>query len=541
MKKIILSVIIILVVFSCTEDFTDRLPTTSSVVENFYRTPEDATQALTSVYNMLLHDDWWSSFIYSEIASDNCTGGAGTGDGGGFTSIDRGMQLPGPDVNQQAWTYYYGGIYRANVYLENEGLIDWTKNEALRLQYQAEARFLRAYFHFYLTRMFGEIPALDHTITPDDIPARTPAEELYSLIMDDLIFCAENGLSANYDAMRPENWSRATKWAAEAMIARVYMYYSGYYNDPDLNGFTVEDARSYIDDVINNSRHDLVPEFASLWRVPTYSELGGDTSIDRYAGEVNPEVIWSVRYNPSGNPFRDIYLRMIGPRNTNIEPYGQGWGAIPVLPSLWNAYDTSDTRRTATILSWDDEGLVYNYVANQQAQYSGYNSKKYMLAYVNGQREATPDWQSDGFEDYIIIRFADVLLMGAELHLVTGDEGTALGYINRVRERAFGGDNSHNYESISLDDIFAERKLELACEGIQYWDVLRSCKGDFTKLVDKLTYIDDTDGGDFSNSVNLESLDVDGNNFVPKKGLFPIPENELLLMEGVIEQNPGYE
>jgi len=185
--------------------------------------------------------------------------------------------------------------------------------------------------------------------------------------------------------------------------------------------------------------------------------------------------------------------------------------------------------------------LVYNYVANQQAQYSGYNSKKYMLAYVNGQREATPDWQSDGFEDYIIIRFADVLLMGAELHLVTGDEGTALGYINRVRERAFGGDNSHNYESISLDDIFAERKLELACEGIQYWDVLRSCKGDFTKLVDKLTYIDDTDGGDFSNSVNLESLDVDGNNFVPKKGLFPIPENELLLMEGVIEQNPGYE
>jgi hypothetical protein len=540
MRKIILLTIIMILVIRCSEDFVDRLPTTSSVVENFYRTPEDATQAITSVYNTLLHDDWWCSMIYSEIASDNCTGGAGTGDGGGFTSIDRGMQLPGPSVNQEAWTYYYGGIYRANVYLENEELIDWTGNEALRLQYQAEARFLRAYFHFYLTRMFGEIPALGHTITPDDIPARTPAEELFSLIIDDLVFCAENGLSAGYSAMKPENWGRATKWAAEAMAARVYMFYSGYYNDPDLNGFTVENARSYIDDVINNSGHDLVPEFASLWRVPTYSELGSDTSIERYAGEVNPEVLWSVRYNPSGNPFRDIYLRMIGPRNTNIQPYGQGWGAIPVLPSLWNAYDTSDARRTATILSWDDEGLVYDYVANQQAQYSGYNPKKYVLAYVNGQREATPDWQSDGFEDYIVIRFADVLLMGAELHLATGDEGTALGYINRVRERAFG-DNSYNYSSISLDDIFFERKLELACEGIQYWDILRSCKGDFTKLVDILTYIDDTDGGDFSNSVNLESLDVDGNNFVAKKGLFPIPENELLLMEGVIEQNPGYE
>lgn len=534
-----LSIIMILVI-RCSEDFVDRLPTTSSIVENFYRTPEDATQALTSVYNTLLHDDYWCSMIYSEIASDNCTGGAGTGDGGGFTSIDRGMQLPGPSVNQEAWTFYYGGIYRANVYLENEALIDWTGHEALRLQYQAEARFLRAYFHFYLARMFGEIPALDHTITPEEIPGRTPAEELYSLIMDDLVFCAENGLSASYGAMRPENWGRATKWAAEAMICRVYMYYSGYYNDPDLNGFTLADARSYIDDVINNSGHDLVPEFASLWRVPTYSELGNDTSIERYAGEVNPEVVWSVRLNTSGNPFSNNFLRMIGPRTTNIQPYGQGWGAIPVLPALWEIYDTSDTRKKATILSWDDEGLVYDYVANQQAQYSGYNPKKYMLAFVNGRIEASPNWQRDGFEDFIVIRFADVLLMGAELHIATGDAGTALGYVNKVRERAFGN-NSHNYGSVSLDDIFAERKLELACEGIRYWDILRSCNGDFTKLVDILTYIDDTDGDDFSSSVNLESLDVDGSHFIDKKGLFPIPESELLLMEGAVEQNPGYE
>jgi hypothetical protein len=540
MRKIILLSIIMILVIRCSEDFVDRLPTTSSIVENFYRTPEDATQALTSVYNTLLHDDYWCSMIYSEIASDNCTGGAGTGDGGGFTSIDRGMQLPGPSVNQEAWTFYYGGIYRANVYLENEALIDWTGHEALRLQYQAEARFLRAYFHFYLARMFGEIPALDHTITPDDIPGRTPAEELYSLIMDDLVFCAENGLSANYYAMRPENWGRATKWAAEAMLCRVYMYYSGYYNDPDLNGFTLTDARSYIDDVINNSGHDLVPEFASLWRVPTYSELGNDTSIERYAGEVNPEVVWSVRLNTSGNPFSNNFLRMIGPRTTNIQPYGQGWGAIPVLPALWEIYDTSDTRKKATILSWDDEGLVYDYVANQQAQYSGYNPKKYMLAFVNGRIEASPNWQRDGFEDFIVIRFADVLLMGAELHIATGDAGTALGYVNKVRERAFGN-NSHNYGSVSLDDIFAERKLELACEGIRYWDILRSCNGDFTKLVDILTYIDDTDGDDFSSSVNLESLDVDGSHFIDKKGLFPIPESELLLMEGAVEQNPGYD
>lgn len=549
MKKIFLLIIITLLVFGCKKDFLDRIPNTSTVIENFYNTPDDATEALTAVYNMLLRDDWWASYIFSEIRSDNCAGGAGTGDGGGFQRVDRCLTWPEANAHQEIWETYFGAIYRANVYLENEELIDWTGEEALRIQYQAEAKFLRAHFHFYLARMFGEIPALDHTLTPDEIPSRTPAEELYSFMIDDLVFCAENGLKATYPAMT-KNWGHATSWAAKAMIGRIYLYYSGYYNDPDLNGFTAEDARDYIDDVINNSGHDLVDQFASLWRVSTYSELGGDTSIDAYAGETNPEVVWSVRcyITSAGNQQYGgaWFQRMIGPRGTNIDPYGQGWGAIPVLPSLWNTYDITDTRRTATILSWDDEGITYDWVGQQQAQYTGYSCKKYEHASVGNVVEIISlggtDWQWDGLEDFMIIRFADVLLMGAELYVITngGSDGTALNYFNRVRERAFG-DNTHNYSaSLTVDDILDERRLELACEGLRYWDILRSCNGDFSKLVDILTYIDDNDGGDFSNSADTESLDVDGNNFVDKKGLFQIPQNELDLMDGIIDQNPGF-
>ena len=87
------------------------------------------------------------------------------------------------------------------LYLENEGLIDWKGNEDLQIQYQAEARFLRAYFHFYLTRMFGEIPALDHTTRPTKFRARTPAEDAFSIMINDLLFCAEHGLSAPYGAL----------------------------------------------------------------------------------------------------------------------------------------------------------------------------------------------------------------------------------------------------------------------------------------------------------------------------------------------------
>jgi hypothetical protein len=376
MKKIIALFIIILTVCSCQKDFLDRYPTTSLVVENFYKTTDDATQALTSVYNILRRDDYWSSNIVSEIASDECAGGGGTGDGGGYQRCDRGLSAPYSLTNQTIWNTYYGGIFRANTYLENEGRIDWTGHESLEKQYMAEARFLRAYMHFYLARLFGEVPYLDHTLAPDELPGRTPYKELYSDIMDDLKYCADNGISARYPGYA-NTWGRATKWAAEALMVRVYLFYSGYYGDEDLNGYGPTQAQVTIDDVIDNSGSSLVDQYASLWKVPTLSELGGDTSLTQYATEINPEVIWSVRM-ASGFNYNTI-SRMIGPRLTNQDPYGQGWGAIPVLPSLWNLYDSTDTRRTATILDYTREGVNYDYVTQGQAQYTGYQSKKYEL------------------------------------------------------------------------------------------------------------------------------------------------------------------
>jgi starch-binding outer membrane protein, SusD/RagB family len=539
MKKITTIIILVFMLVGCGEDFLNRYPTQYQVIESFYKTPADGEQALTAVYNMLLYDDYWSSYIMSEIMSDNCAGGAGSADAGNhFQLWDRAIQWPEATANQEIWQYYYGGIYRANTYLEYEEFIDWSGNEKLRLQYKAEARFLRAHYHFYLARMFGEIPALDHTLKPDEIPPRTPAEDLYYMILSDLKFCAENGLSAPYGSMNPENNGRVTKWAAEAMIARIYLFYSGYYNDPELKEFTAADAQVYIDDVIDHSGHDLVTEFASLWRVPAISELGGDTSLSQYAGEANAEVLWAVRFETSGNQFQWLQ-RMIGPRNTNIDPYGQGWGAMPVRPDFWNSFESGDKRKTASILSWDDEGLVYDYTTQTQAQYTGYNVKKYDIVSINGRPEAQPNWQIDCFEDYVLIRYADVLLMGAELHLINGDNGTAVSFVNKIRERAFG-DIAHNYSSVTLDDIIKERRFELAFEGLRYWDILRMCKGDFSKLVPILTYVDPNDDGEMSQTADPFSLDVDGNNFMSKKGLCQIPDNEINLMNGVIEQNPGY-
>ena len=550
MKKVIYIITLVLLFIGCKKEFVEVYPTTSTVLETFYKTPENATQSVTSIYSMLLLDDWWSSMIISEIASDDCAGGSGTTDGGGYQRWDRGLQQPTSDGNiQTLWQTYWGGIYRANVYLAYEGKINWAGKDSLRMQYQAEARFLRAYYHFYLSRLFGEIPFVDHMLLPTEFPPRTPAADLYASIMDDLQFCALHGLSANYGSMDPLNWGRATKWAAEAMLGRVFLFYTGYYNQAEVKGttksnvavnFTAANARDAMDDVINNSGHGLIPNFASLWRVPCTYKYGNTSSWSK----INKEVVWSIRFT-NGRGY-DIFQRMIGPRNTNIPPYGQGWGAMPVLPTLWDAYnDTLDTRRRATILCWKDENKVYKFVLNTQAQYTGYNSKKYEdLAAGNSTEEAVlGDWQVNAMEDYMVIRYADVLLMGSELHFITGDQTTALMDINVVRDRAFG-DNNHEYKGLTIDSIFKERKLELACEGLRYFDILRSCKGDFSKLVTILTYHDPNDSPAYfdadANSSETTFCNVDGNNFANKKGLFQIPQAELNLMKGAIKQNPGY-
>ena len=135
MKKILAFIIIGVAVIGCSEDMLNRYPTTSLVIENFYKTPEDATQALVAVYNMNLRENWWSSLFMTEAAGDDCAGGAGSGDGGGYQRWDRGLEWPDANANENPWKVYYGAIFRANVYLEYESQIDWTGNEAMQIQY----------------------------------------------------------------------------------------------------------------------------------------------------------------------------------------------------------------------------------------------------------------------------------------------------------------------------------------------------------------------------------------------------------------------
>jgi hypothetical protein len=534
MKKIniFLAIIILFSFISCEKDFLDRYPYDKKVVGNFYQTPEDAFEALVAAYDVLQgavvgDNDYDNIMLLSEIASDNCYGGAGATDDYRLQVWDDFLPLyPNPHALQ--WTKYWRGIYRTNVFLENVDNVEWGNSEDLKNRYISEARFLRAYYYFDLIRLFGHIPLLTEVADAGNlkIPQADPAD-VYKFIAEDLKYAIDNLPAVPYRSIPQEEYGRVTKWAAEALLGRVFLYYTGYYNQGDIAGVvTKADARSFIDDVINSSGHALVDTFEYLWHY----------SFEKFVGEDNIETVFAIKF--TYKDFGDFTKRdgnrwqvMIGLRNQVIIPYGNGWGAATVNPKLWNSYDTADTRREATILGWDELGITFNTI--DQREYTGYNWRKFVpLTDENGNlitENLGGNFMRDNYFDYPVIRYSDVLLMGAELHL---DDNLALAqsYYDEVRDRAFLDDQHRitlTNDAAGESLIMQERNFELALEGHRYWDLLRQ-----GGLADNLSVAE----------AEIDCIDPYPVTFRPEtEGVFEIPPPQIELSDGALIQNPGWD
>ena len=521
--KALLVSAILLGTYSCSDDFINNEPYTEKVKENFYSTPKDGYQGLVAVYDALQREGYGGFLLTSEIASDNCFGGFGTADDQVTLDWDRFKNNADREMNAPVWKTCYQGIFRANVLLENLDNIDWGTDTDLKTQYEAEARFLRAHFHFELARMFGDVVALDHTITADEFETpRSSAEDTYALIANDFKFAADNLGNDNYSTPGNVKYGRITKWAAEAYLAKAFLFYTSYYNKTDLVGVVSKtEVITYINDVVDNSGHDLIPEFKNLWLA---------ASLDEYAGEGNTEIVWAIRFNSSGNGDWNLhegnrFQVNIAPRGSNIGNYASGWGGATVNPDLYNAYQIGDTRRDATIIDYATEGLNFDAQERGQRQFTGYSWKKY-CPITNDAGDGVVadgggDFQIDNYEDYVVIRFADVLLMAAELNLGT-DDVVAQADLDRVRERAFG--NNTNNVAVTMASIMNERRLELALEGQRYFDLIR-------QGVDVAKAAIDNSG---------EGAEFDVTFRTATKGWFALPQSQVLLSNGTISQNTGW-
>jgi hypothetical protein len=529
MKKIsgMLTLLAAFALAGCQKSFLERTPVNQKVEENFYKTPEDAFQALVAAYSVLDWSGYGNIVLSSELTSDDCFGGGGIADNG-VVQWDRFEHYT--DHNSDAWTKYYTGIYRTNIFLQKVDGVDFGADPGLKDRYIGEAEFLRAYFYFDLVRMFGHVPLITKPVEGDNyyIP-QAPPDSVYALIANDLKD-AVSRLKASavpYSEIPAGDYGRATKWAAEALLDRVFLYYTGYYSKADLAGvFSRQDAVQAVNDVIDHSGYDLVSNFASLWRAAATAD-----GIP-FAGQNNKEGVFVIQYTGQGlgnwnQQNGNRFQVMVGIRNQSLGDYYKGWGFGPVNPALWNAYAGGDTRKAASIISINDEGFSGTYVKGDQAQYTGYFWKKYTPVGGDSRPDANGgDFQIDNYDNYVAIRFSDVLLMGAELNLGT-DLGKAQDDYNRVRDRAFG-DAAHRKtltaDAAGIQLIMQERRLELALEGQRYWDLLRQ------GLPAAKAAIDHTAGG--------PDFQVDFP--VVTQGLFEIPQTQISLSNGTLKQNPGY-
>jgi len=392
-------------------DFLSTEPKGVLTTENFFKTSDQAVAATNATYNMLRE---WQVHVFSwlgltDIVSDDATKGSTPGDASFLGDLDNLTFDPGNLAFADPWAGYYKGVYRANVAIQH--IPDVTMDATLKARLIGENKFLRAYYYFFLVRAFGGVPLFTQPLTPDQfIQPRATADEVYALIEQDLQDAsAVLPTKLQYAAA---DVGRATKGAAQGMLAEVYLYRKDYAH-----------ALAYADSVIGQPGYGLFSDYSTLFTD---------------AGENSTESVWEVEAavtpgggkQPSEGGANIQYAEVQGVRGTpNI-----GWGFNTPSPSLEAAFEPGDPRLATTILyPWellpDGSGLVV--YLNPSMVNNRYNQKAFM----------SPSNVGGAFNSGINlrrVRYADVLLIGAEAAYQTGDIAKAQNYLNQVRARARG-------------------------------------------------------------------------------------------------------
>lgn len=474
--------------FSC-KKFLDIDPLFTQDAENFFETPNDYQRALTGAYDLLQ-----SSFVtvwVGEIASDNSiAGGESVNDTEGLHEIEAMAHDAVNNELRSIFRWNYAGVTRANYLLENKNNIDFEGKDKII----AEATFLRAYYYFELVKYFGDVPlVVDKRLGADEVTKidRTPRSEVFAQIEQDLIFAAA-GLDWN-DPVK----GRVTKGACLSLLGKAYLYQNKF-----------DQAVSTLDQVIDQNQYELISEYNDLFKVNN---------------EGHSESVFDVQYSGAEGGGYGCLICLEGnaaPGFQGIRQYSgpiYGDGNSYNLPTqdLYDAFDATDIRRDATVL--DIDAFIADQPNSSDITYAiggGGHTGFYNNKYIKRQGEiGLPDNDLTSPVNYVVIRYADVLLMAAEAHnrASTPDDSKAQDYLNQVRNRVNMSPINATGNTLT-EAIWLERRLELSGEGHRFFDLVRT-----GKAADEI------------------------NGFVSgKHELFPIPQVEIDLAGGNWSQNNNY-
>lgn len=487
-----------LVTTACT-DMLEVKPVSSVSGSTYYQTEQQVLQAVNGAYGHLqtLYNtsDRVNFWAMTEMRSDNTTYQ--------FNESDRGEQqteeldeflitTDNYDV-QRIWDIMYRGIQQSNIILNR---IDGANFEhvALKVQYGAEARFLRALYYFHLVRLYGEVPLITKEIDmPDEAftQGKASVDEVYAQIINDL----ENAVYGLPDAYDIQNTGRASRGAALTMLGEVYLTLHYY-----------EQAILMLEQV-TQLPYSLLPDYADVFD-PDHKN--------------HQESIFEVQFSAAVEGEASAYAYRFVPFNSAADIIG-----FPDLDRSYAGYNIP-TRDMVMLYEEGDERKEASlgfYVAEENSQYDVAigDSIPYIKKFVHPFEERG---RTD--ENWPVYRYAHVLLMLAEAHLETGNSSEALTYINSLRERAGLNALAAGMDTNELREaLYREQRVELAFENHRWFDLLRT--GRAMEVMNA--------HGEVQKAEQLRLSDA-AYQVEEYKLLYPIPQREVRLNN--FEQNPGW-
>lgn len=442
---------------SCGKKFLSTTPVGESLQDNYYSTPAQMVTAVNAMYNPLGWEVGGTDNTYIDklgalnSGSDECYAGGGGPTDMTTWQVFNSYTMSGA-VGPQAglWDRNFTGVYRAELVLENIANVKGL-DQPTAARYTAEAQFLRAYYYFDLVREFKNIPLILHTLSSAEIfnETQTSPDTVYAQI--------ESDLNAAIPVLPPtvaaSELGRATKGAAQALLGKVII--------TENNTSRMQEAAADLEAVNSSGLYSLLPHFADIFNP---------------ANKFNQESIFEIVHTAAGdagwgswpNILGNVYAQMTGPRSYSGPTFWSGgWSFTPITPGLAAAME-GDPRYNATIVNVDS--LKAAGAANYTPGYDNTGFFMAKFAPLASEVSSTGQPELNFPNDYIEIRLADTYLLEAEaLVRGGGDASKAQSYLDQVRARV-------GLASVpaTLDNIYNERRLELATEGHRWFDLVRT-------------------------------------------------------------------
>lgn len=530
MKRLFINILAFtcLITASCSKQL-NKQPLDEIASTTYWQTQADAVQAVNNCYGYLtdIDDD-----IFLSCATDDSY--AWSGWPVDVPAVGNGSATSQQGMFDEHWSHSYGAIAAANNLLDNISKVPASAlADTLRSRYEAEARFIRAYYYQQLVGYYGDVPLIQHIQTPSQFDvSRTSADSVAAFVISECSAIA-GSLPLTYGAA---DQGRVTRGAALALEARMQLYRGDY-----------ADAATTAQSVMNLGVYSI--------------DQSGFNSVFDGSNKNSPEVILAGQYIEStyasglatwlGGPTLGGWSE-VSPTQKLIDDYECTDGQPITTSPLYTANAPSknrDPRLLMTVMMPDAVNVVNGDTINitaphsidglgqNNASFTGYYYKKYFPATVSGQ------YYNNSFNNEILIRYAEVLLTYAEAKIEANQiDQTVYNAINLIRQRTGVGQpiaTAVNYpDQASLRTLVRrERHVEFALEPLRLFDIRR---WQIAAAVMPGNVLGVLNNFDPTRSDYGQHVQVEVRAFNPARDyLWAIPQNELLLNKN-LTQNPNW-